>query len=47
MHMVGAESVHDPVGLDRETYRHTAREIEGHLAHLVDELVGPEARRDG
>jgi L-threonylcarbamoyladenylate synthase len=32
------KDVNDPVGLDRDTYRRTAREIEDHLQHLLDQL---------
>jgi protein-tyrosine phosphatase len=32
------KDVNDPVGLDRDTYRHTAREIEDNLQQLLDQL---------
>jgi protein-tyrosine phosphatase len=32
------DDVDDPVGLDRETYRRTAKEIKDHLGHLLNEL---------
>ena len=32
------DDVDDPVGLDRETYRRTARQIEAHLGQLLDEM---------
>ncbi|HEV3165697.1 MAG TPA: Sua5/YciO/YrdC/YwlC family protein [Isosphaeraceae bacterium] len=31
--------IDDPVGLDRDTYRRTARQIQKHLTPLIDELV--------
>lgn len=32
------DDIDDPIGADRETYRHTAQDIEKHLAYLLDEL---------
>ncbi len=32
------DDIADPVGLDHETYRRTARDIEGHLGRLLDDL---------
>jgi L-threonylcarbamoyladenylate synthase len=32
------DDVDDPVGLDRETYRRTAKQIKDHLGHLLDGL---------
>ncbi|HEX8201478.1 MAG TPA: Sua5/YciO/YrdC/YwlC family protein [Isosphaeraceae bacterium] len=37
LHAAG-EDIDDPIGADRDTYLHTAREIEEHLGHLLDEL---------
>jgi protein-tyrosine phosphatase len=38
LHPEGSD-VHDPVGLDRETYRRTALEIEQHLQALIEQVV--------
>ncbi len=34
----GGDDIADPVGSDQQTYHKTAREIETHLGHLLDEL---------